>query len=141
MAARATSDGADASASIGQLVASIKDDLTGLVHDEIALAKAEVREEAQSAALGGAFIAVAVGLGLLAVVLLSFALVYGVAALGVGLGWAFLIVGGAYIIVAGLLGLLAKGRFGKIQGAPRAKITAQEAARALRPSRPDEPRT
>lgn len=139
MATRTTSGGADATASISQLVISIKNDLTGLVHDEIALAKAEIRADAKAAALGGAFVAVAVMLALLALLILSFALVYGVHALGITLGWSFLIVGGSYLVLACLLGLLAKSRFGLIKGVPRAKVTAEEAVRALRVSQPRAP--
>lgn len=130
MAARATSE-ADGSASIGRLVTSIKDDLTGLIRDEIELAKAELKEDAKSAALGGGLSAAALFLLLLAVILGSFALVYGVHALGLALGWAFLVVAGFYVLVAAVLLLVARGRFGKISGAERTKVTARDAARAL----------
>ncbi|WP_116949134.1 phage holin family protein [Jiangella endophytica] len=133
MAARATTE-ADGSASIGQLVASIKDDLTGLVRDEIELAKAELREDAKEAGLGGAMIAAAALLGLVAFVLGSIALVYGVHALGLTLGWSFLVVAGAYVLVALLLLLAARSRFGRISKAERTKTTAREAARALKRS-------
>ncbi|TDC51472.1 phage holin family protein [Jiangella ureilytica] len=130
MAARATSE-ADGPASIGRLVSSIKDDLTGLVRDEIALAKAELKEDAKSAALGGAMSGAAAVLLLLAVILGSFALVYGVHALGLALGWSFLVVAGFYVLVALVLLLLARGRFGRISMAERTKVTARDAARAL----------
>ncbi|TDD70446.1 phage holin family protein [Jiangella aurantiaca] len=133
MAARATSQ-ADGSASIGQLVASIKDDLTGLVRDEIELAKAELKEDAKEAALGSAMAAVAAFLGLVAFILASFALVYAVRALGLTLGWSFLVVAGAYVLVALLLLLAARSRFGRISKAERTKITARDAARALKRS-------
>lgn len=130
MAARATSE-ADGSASIGRLVTSIKDDLTGLVRDEIALAKAELKEDAKSAALGSAMSGAAAFLLLLATVLGSFALVYGVHALGLALGWSFLVVAAFYVLVALVLLLLARGRFGRISMAERTKVTARDAARAL----------
>ncbi|RIQ29162.1 phage holin family protein [Jiangella rhizosphaerae] len=133
MAARATSQ-ADGSASIGQLVASIKDDLTGLVRDEIELAKAELKEDAKEAAVGGAMTAVAAFLGLMAFILASFALVYGVRALGLTLGWSFLVVAGAYVLVALVLLLAARSRFGRISKAERTKVTARDAARALKRS-------
>lgn len=124
----------DSAPSVGQLVASIKDDVTGLVRGEIDLAKAELREEAKQAGVGGGMIAVAAALGLLALVLLSIALVYGVSALGLTLGWSYLVVGGAYLVLAGLLGLLAKGRFAHVKGPQRARASAQRAVEALRPS-------
>jgi hypothetical protein len=133
MAARATSE-AEGAASIGRLVASIKDDLTGLVRDEIELAKAELKEDAKSAAQGGAMTAVAAFLLFLAAIVGSFALVYGVHALGLGLGWSFLVVTGFYVLVALVLLLVAKGRFGRISMAERTKVTARDAARALKRS-------
>ncbi|PZF82826.1 phage holin family protein [Jiangella anatolica] len=132
MAARATE--ADGSASIGQLVASIKDDLTGLVRDEIALAKAELKADAKETGLGFGLIAVAAFLGVLVIILGSFALVYGVHALGLGLGWSFLVVAGFYLLVALLLLLVARSRFGRVSKAERTKVTAREAARALKRS-------
>lgn len=132
MAIRPTTDAPDAS--IGQLVASIKDDLTGLVRGEVELAKAELREEAKAAGLGGAMIAVAALLGLIALVLLSIALVYGVDALGLTRGWSFLVVGVAYILLAGLLGLVARSLFARVKGPQRARESARRTAAALRPS-------
>lgn len=133
MATRVTSE-SDGSASIGQLVASIKDDLTGLVRDEIELAKAELKEDAKEAGLGIGLIAAAAFLGLLVIILGSFALVYGVHALGLGLGWSFLVVAGFYLLVALLLLLVARARFGRISKAERTKTTARAAARALKRS-------
>ncbi|WP_162606624.1 phage holin family protein [Jiangella asiatica] len=131
MVTQTTSDGAASSASIGQLVASIKDDLTTLVRDEIELAKAEMKEDAREAALGGGLLAFAAFLGVVAFILGSFALVYGVHALGLALGWSFLVVAGAYVLTALVLALLAKGRFGRMSRASRTKTTARDAARAL----------
>ncbi|MBB5787565.1 phage holin family protein [Jiangella mangrovi] len=133
MAARATSE-ADGSASIGRLVASIKDDLTGLVHNEIELAKAELKEDAKSAAIGSAMTMVAAFLGVVAFLLASFALVYGVRALGLTIGWAFLVVAGFYVLVALVLLVVARGQFGRISMAERTKISARDAARALKRS-------
>lgn len=132
MTTRSAGDGATASsASIGQLVASIKDDLTALVHDEIELAKAELKNDARSAGLGGAMIAGAAFLALVAFILGSFALVYGVHALGLALGWSFLVVAGAYLVIALVLALIAKSSFGRVSKAERTKTTARDAARAL----------
>ncbi|NED99208.1 phage holin family protein [Phytoactinopolyspora halotolerans] len=119
-------------ASVGQLVSAVREDLTGLIKDEIDLAKAEIREDVKSAGMGGALVAAAGFLVVLAVVLLSVALAYGVSALGLGPGWAFLIVAAFYLIVAGLLGLWAKSRFSSITGPARAKVAARQAVQALR---------
>jgi len=80
-----------AETSVGQLIGEISDDLSALFRKEVELAKAEIRTEAGKAgkaagALGGAGLA-----GYMAVLLLSFALVF---ALGnvIDYGWAALIV-------------------------------------------------
>jgi len=119
--------------SIGQLVASIKDDVTGLVRGEVEMAKAELRAEAKAAGLGSAMVAVAAFLGLFALGLLTIALVYAVDALWLTRGWAFLAVGVLYLVVAGLLGLAAKGRFATVKGPQRTRASAERAAQALRP--------
>ncbi len=137
MAARAPSDGADTSASIGQLVASIKEDLSILVRDEVQLAKAELRQDVKAASVGGALAAVGVGLLVLALIIGSFALVFGIHALGLTLGWSFLVVTGFYVLVAAVCLAVALGRFNKLSKAQRTKITASEAAAALRPSHSD----
>jgi hypothetical protein len=120
--------------SIGQLVASIKEDLTGLVRGEIDLAKAELRESAGRAGLGGALGAMAGYLAMLASILLSIAAAYGLVAAGVGPAVAFLIVGGAYLVIATALALIARNRLQHVSGPERAKRSAARASRALRPS-------
>ena len=92
--------------SLGQLVAAVSRDMSTLVRAEIELAKAEVREEAKVAAASGAMFGAAGFVAALALVLLSFAAAYGIVALGLDPGWAFLIVGGAYLLLAGLFGLV-----------------------------------
>lgn len=119
-------------ASVGQLVAAIKDDMSGLIRDEVDLAKAEIREDVKAAGTGGALVAVAGVLGVLAFILLSIALAYGVSALGLAPGWAFLIVAGFYLLVAGALVLWAKSRFGAVKGPKRSQVAARQAVQALR---------
>jgi Putative Actinobacterial Holin-X, holin superfamily III len=126
-----------AAMSTGQLVSSIKEDLSSLVRGEIELAKAELRESAVRAGAGGALVGAAGYLAVLASVLLSVAAAYGLTGLGLHPGWAFLIVGGAYLLVVAALLLVARSRFRGIQGPVRAKRIAAAAGQALRPgSRP-----
>lgn len=119
--------------STGQLVASIKDDLSSLVRSEIELAKAEVKQSAVRAGIGAGLGGVAAYLAFLASILLAIAAGYGLTALGLHPGWAFLILAGACLLVAGLLVLVARGRFAKISGPVRAKAAAAEVTAALRP--------
>lgn len=132
MATQSATDGADAS--IGELISAITDDVRGLVHDEIDLAKAELRDGAKHAGVGVGMIAVAAMLGLLASVLLSVALVYALDAIVLTRGWAYLTVGVFYLALAGVLGLIAKNNFNKVKGPQRTAANAQRAVQVLRQS-------
>lgn len=132
MAAGSSASG-DADASIGQLVAGIQQDVTSLVRGEIELAKAELRESGKRAGLGGGLVAAAAFLLLLAAILGSIALAYALVALGLHPGWAFLIVAGFYVLLAGILVLVARNRFTGVRGPERAQRVAARAKEALRP--------
>jgi hypothetical protein len=119
--------------STGQLIASIKDDLSGLVRSEVELAKAELRESAARAGAGSALGVAAAYCLVLASVVLVIAAAYGLTGLGLHPGWAFLIVGGALVLLAALLLLVARGRFTGIRGPERAQRAAARVRAALRP--------
>lgn len=97
----------DETASLGDLFSRLTADLSKLVRDETQLAKVELTETLQQARTAGVSIGTAGVLGLLALILLSFAAAWGLAEV-VPEGVGFLIVGAAYGVVA--LGLLAFGR-------------------------------
>jgi hypothetical protein len=124
--------GADSDASIGELVAGIQQDLTTLVRGEVELAKAEMRETAQRAGAGAGMLAAAAFLALLAIVLISIALGYGLVWLGLHPALAFLIVAVFYLIVAAVLVLVGRSRLEKIKGPERAKRAATRIGQALR---------
>jgi uncharacterized membrane protein YqjE len=128
MATRPTTTRTDADASIGELVAGIQQDLTELVRGQIELAKAELRESAARAGLGAGMIALAAFLVLLAIVMISIALGYGLVALGLHPGWAFLIVAVFYLLLAVVLGLLARSRLAQIKPPVRVQRVAARAA-------------
>ncbi|AQW51818.1 phage holin family protein [Streptomyces violaceusniger] len=117
---------------LGQLVATATTELSALMHDEIALAKAELRVGAKKAAVGsGAGMAAGVLL-LFSLPVLSFALAYGMRAwTGLGLAWCFLIVGGIYWLFAGILGLLALLKFKKVKAPKRSIASSKESAAVL----------
>ncbi|GAA5003830.1 phage holin family protein [Kitasatospora paranensis] len=122
--------------SVGQLFAAATEDLSALVHDEIALAKAEIRADVKRGVTGGVSVTVAGVVALAAIPMLSFAAAYGLQALGLTLGWSFLIVGGAYLLIAALLGLLAMRSFKKIEKPRRTIEGAQATADVLKNARP-----
>ena len=87
---------------LGQLVADASHDVSDLVRHEIALAKAEIREDAKNAALGGAMFGAAGYLGLLATSCCASPRVRPGRRRSPGVG-AFLVVAGALLLLAGLL--------------------------------------
>ncbi|MBO0652569.1 phage holin family protein [Streptomyces triculaminicus] len=125
----AADDGANRS--LGQLVAAATTELSALVHDEIALAKAELRQDARRLGIGGGAIIAAGVLALFSLPVLSFAAAYGIHNLGLGLAWSFLITGGAYLLLAALLGLMAVAKFKKIKKPEKSIASAKETAAVL----------
>ncbi|MFI9051693.1 phage holin family protein [Streptomyces sp. NPDC053427] len=122
--------------SLGQLVATATAEMSALVHDEIALAKAELRQDAKRAGIGSAAFVVAGALALFALPVLSFAAAYGIHNLGLGLAWSFLIVGGAFLVLAGLLVLLAMAKIKKIKKPEKSINSAKETAAVLQKAKP-----
>ncbi|MFR9754959.1 phage holin family protein [Streptomyces sp. TR06-5] len=123
--------------SLGQLVASATTELSALVHDEIALAKAELRHDVKRGAIGGGAAVVAVVLVLFSLPVLSFAAAYGLHNLGLGLALSFLFTGLAFIVLAALLGLVAKAVLKRISPPKQAIIdSAKESAAVLQHAKP-----
>jgi hypothetical protein len=88
--------------SVGELIGNISDDLSRLFRQEVELAKAELKQEASKAGKAAGMLGGAGFAGYLAVVLLSFALVFGLANV-MDAGWAALIVAVLWAIVGAVL--------------------------------------
>jgi hypothetical protein len=117
---------------LGALFADASRDLSKLVHEEIALAKAEVRREVKNGATGGAMFGAAGFVTVLAVILLSIAAAYGLVALGLHPGWAFLIVAAVYLVAAAVFALVGKRAVGKVGPPKRTIRTSKETAAFLK---------
>jgi uncharacterized membrane protein YqjE len=90
------------SRSVGDLVSGAVRDLTRLVRYEVDLAKVELRGDVRRLGVSSALLAIAAFTGFLVLVMLCFALAYGLMTLGIW-GWAsFLIVTGALILLAAI---------------------------------------
>ncbi|MFF3617758.1 phage holin family protein [Streptomyces sp. NPDC002467] len=100
---------------LGQLVASATAEMSALVHDEIALAKVEIKQDVKRAGIGSGAAIVAGVLLLFSLPVLSFAAAYGIHNLGLGLAWSFLIVGVAFWVLAAVIGLIAMSKFKKVK--------------------------
>ncbi|MFF2326724.1 MULTISPECIES: phage holin family protein [unclassified Streptomyces] len=122
--------------SLGQLVATATAEMSALVHDEIALAKAEVRQDVKRGVTGSVVSVIAGVLFLFAIPVLSFAAAYGIHNLGLGLAWSFLIVGGAFIVLGALLGLFAFAKFKKVKPPVKSISSAKQTASVLQGVKP-----
>ena len=118
--------------SLGQLFSDASRDLSALVHNEIALAKTELRADMKAAAKGGGLFGAAGFLGVVAFVLLSIAAAYGLVAAGLHPGWAFLIVAGAYLLLAGILALVGRKQVKRVGPPERTIRTTKESVAALK---------
>ena len=134
---RSTSAGGTSEKSLGELVATATKDLSLLVSQEVALAKAELKKEVAHAGKGAGMLGAAGFLGLFALIFLSIALAYAISWFGIGLGWGFFIVGMLYLVVAAVLALLGKKQLGKV-GPPEKTIATvkDDVAWAKHPTRP-----
>ncbi len=123
--------------SLGELVATATKDLSVLVSQEVALAKAELKKEVAHAGKGAGMLGGAGFLGLFALIFLSISLAYAISWFGIGLGWGFFIVGMLYLVVAGVLALLGKKQLSKV-GPPEKTIATvkDDVAWAKHPTRP-----
>ena len=128
------SDGAERT--VGQLFAAATADLSALVHDEIALAKAEITKDVKRGGAGAVFGIVAALVLLFSVPMFSFAAAYGLQALGLTLGWSFLIVAGAFVLLAVIAGLLALRFFKKVSPPDRTIASTKATVDVLKNAKP-----
>ena len=111
---------------IQDLIGRLREDVRGLVQSEIDLAKAEVRDKEKTQGKGAALAGVAGVLALFALVALVIAAIL---ALDIVMpAWAAaLVVGGALLLIAAILGLLAKSKLTTGPPVPSAAISEAKA--------------
>lgn len=112
---------------IGRLVADATENLSGLIRNEIALAKAEISIDAGKAVKGGAMFAVAAVLGLLGLIFLLHTVAIGLAT-WMPLWAGYLIVTVVLFILAGILAFVGKGAVSKIKGKPARTINSTKSS-------------
>lgn len=117
---------------IGRLVADASRDISALVQGEIALAKSELKVSAKAGGIGAALLAIAGFFGLLIIILLSIAFAYFLTMAGLDPAWSFLIVSGAYAVIAALLILVGILKLKKIRAPEKTISTAKEIPAALK---------
>lgn len=117
---------------IGRLVADASRDISALVQSEIKLAKRELKVSAKAGGIGAALILTAAFFGLMIIILLSIAAAFFLTMTGLDPAWAFLIVAGAYLLLAALLIVIGIRKLKKIRAPEKTISTAKEIPAALK---------
>jgi len=121
-----------AETSLGELIGNISNDLSQLFRQEVELAKAEVKQEASKAGKAAGMLGVAGFAGYLAVVLLSFAAVFGLANV-MDAGWAALIIAAVWAVIGGALFVTGRNKLKTVDPVPHRTVdTIKEDAQWLK---------
>lgn len=126
-------EGADGQQSLGELVALAAKDMSSLVRYEISLAKSELKMDARRIGIVAGIAVVGLFVACLIVVLLCFALAYGlVAAFDIPVYAGFLCTVGACLIIIGGAGLIAYLIIRRVTGMKMTRKTVMDDIRMLR---------
>jgi hypothetical protein len=112
-----------ADASVGSLTAEVAKDLSTLIRQEMALARAELSQQAKTAGQAAGMLGGAGFAGYFVLVFLSLAATWGLGEV-LPLGWAALIVAGVWVVVAAVLALLGRSRMSRLHPKPERTIEA-----------------
>jgi uncharacterized membrane protein YcjF (UPF0283 family) len=121
---------------LGQLFAAATSDMSALVHDEIALAKAELRADAKKATVGGTAFTIGLSLILFGIPVLSFAFAYFLRWLGLGLAWSFLITFGVHVVIGTVIVLYGIARLKRLNKPEKAIDSARRTVEVISGTRP-----
>ena len=121
----------DSRASVGELFSEVAEDLSTLLRQEVALAKAELRESATRAGKGAGLLAGAGIGGHMVLLFASVAVWWGIGD-AIGRAWAALIVAAIWLIVAAVLGLVGRRQISAVRGVPQTAETVKEIPNAVR---------
>ena len=119
-------------ASFGDLISLAVQDASRLVRAEMDLAKVELREDGKRLGIAGLLIGMAAFAGCLVLMLLCFALAYGLNTLGVPLWASFLIVAALCVLLAAVAILIVRQKVQRVSGLSRTRQTVQEDLALLR---------
>lgn len=126
--------------SIGQLFASATNELSALVHDEIALAKAQLKQDVKRGATSGGAFAAAGVLLLFSLPMLNFALAYGIRTWtewNLALCFLLSFAANALIVVfLALIGIVFAKKAKRARGTQKVTASVKETAGVLQKARP-----
>ena len=117
--------------SIGRLVGEVSRDLSTLVRQEVALAKAEVAQSAKSAGKGAGMFGGAGVAGHMVLLFLSISLWWALAT-WLGGGWSALVVAGVWAVIAAVLALRGRAELQSVGGLPKTAESVKKIPDALR---------
>ncbi|MDY0908581.1 phage holin family protein [Microbacterium sp. CFBP9034] len=120
-----------ATTSLGDLVGEVTRDLSTLMRQEVALAKAELKESATRTAKGAGLMGAAGYAALMAIFFLSIALWWALGTL-IGNGWSAVVVAVLWGIVAAILFPLGRKKLSEVEGAPQTVETLKEIPETLK---------
>lgn len=121
--------------SLGSLMSQVTTDLSTLIRQEIALAKAELTQSAKEAGKGAGMFGGAGIAGHFVLLFLSISLWAAIGGTDVGYAWSALIVAVLWAIVAGILAALGKKSIDQVDGMPRTAETLKDIPEAVTPSK------
>ncbi|MFD5269175.1 phage holin family protein [Streptomyces sp. NPDC058335] len=126
--------------SIGQLFASATTEMSSLVHDEIALAKAQLKQDVKRGATSGGAFTVAAAILLFSLPMLNFALAYGIRTWSDwNLAICFLLSFAANVLIAvvlALVGVLFAKKAKRSKGPQKVAASMKESAGVLQNAKP-----
>ncbi len=121
-----------ADTSVGQLVSEVTQDLSTLMRQELALAKAEVKVEAVKAAKGAGMLGAAGFAGYMVLLFASIAAWWGLAEV-MASGWAALVVTAIWAVIGAVLFVAGRRQVREVNPTPeRTKETVKEIPEALK---------
>ena len=121
----------DSRPSVGELFSEVAEDLSTLLHQEVELAKAELRQSATRAGKGAGLLAGAGFGGYMVLLFASIAAWWGIGD-AIGHGWSALIVAAIWLIVAAVLGVTGRREISAVPGVPQTAQTVKKIPDAVR---------
>jgi hypothetical protein len=121
----------DTRPSVGELFSEVAEDLSTLMHQEVELAKAELRQSATRAGKGAGLLAGAGFGGYMVLLFASIAAWWGIGD-AIGHGWSALVVAAIWLIVMAVLGLLGRREISAVPGVPQTAQTVKKIPAAVR---------
>ncbi|GAA1991800.1 phage holin family protein [Microbacterium pumilum] len=120
-----------AETSLGALLGEVTRDISTLMRQEVALAKAELKQSAAQSAKAGGLLGGAGYGALMAIFFLSVALWWALATV-MGGGWAGVVVAVIWAVIAAILYVTGRRQLNEVQGAPQTVETLKEIPETLK---------